>query len=288
MIDLHMHSIFSDGTQTPEDLVKEALRQNLSAVALTDHDTVKGVPRFLKAGKAAGIRALAGVEVSTSYSPGEMHVLGYCIDHRDAFFATQLEWIRRARQSRNEEILHKLHGLGMHLNWEEIRSFAGDQVIGRPHFAQAMVARGYVRNTKEAFSRWLARGCPAYARRRTVSPEEALEIIRDAGGVPVLAHPFTLNANRVELRRVIHDLKDMGLGGIEAYYPQHGADQTREYLKLAGDFGLVPTGGTDFHGAMTPDLTMGRGFGSLRVPDDIVDRLLAQKMRACRPPPTEH
>ncbi len=277
MIDLHMHSIFSDGTFTPEDLIKEALRQKLTAVALTDHDTVNGIQRFLKAGKAAGIRALAGVEVSTSYSPGEMHILGYCINCHDAFFASQLRWIRTARQTRNEEILHKLHKLGMHLSWDEVRSFAGDQVIGRPHFAQAMVARGYARNSKEAFSRWLSRGRPAYARRRTVSPEEALEIIVEAGGVPVLAHPFTLDVNREELRRLIKELKDVGLAGIETYYPQHSADQTREYLKLAGDFGLVPTGGTDFHGAMTPDLTMGRGFGSLRVPDDIVDRLLARK-----------
>ncbi len=277
MIDLHMHSIFSDGTQTPEELIDEAVRADVSAVALTDHDTVKGLPRFLAAAERNGIAGVTGVEVSTSYAPGEMHVLGYMINFKDRMFASQLEWIRNARHARNEEILHKLHRLGMHLGWDEVRSFAGDHVIGRPHFALAMVARGYVTSTKEAFSRWLARGCPAYARRRTVSPQEALEVIRDADGLPVLAHPFTLNANRLELRRVIKELKDFGLEGIEVYYPQHNADRTREYLKLAADFDLVPTGGTDYHGAMTPDLKMGRGFGSLRVPDDIVDRLLARK-----------
>lgn len=272
-----MHSLFSDGTHEPEDLIKEALRQKLTAVALTDHDTVKGMRRFLRAAKLAGIRALTGVEVSTSYAPGEMHILGYCIDYKDAFFESQLEWIRTARQSRNEAILHKLHKLGMHLSWDEVRSFAGDQVIGRPHFAQAMLARGYVLSTKEAFGRWLSRGCPAYARRRTVSQKDALEVIRDAGGVPVLAHPFTLNTTRSAMRKIIKELKEYGLEGIEVYYPQHNADRTREYLKLADDFGLVPTGGTDFHGDRTPDLILGRGFGSLRVPDDIVDRLLARK-----------
>ncbi len=277
MIDLHMHSLFSDGTHTPEELIEYAGQAELTAVALTDHDTVRGISRFLSAAKNHAITAIAGVEVSASYAPGEMHVLGYMVEYKDTFFESQLEWIRSARNARNEEVLHKLHKHSMPLRWEEIRACAGEGVIGRPHFARAMVERGYVRNTKEAFSQWLARGCPAYARRRTVSPAEALEIIRDAGGLPVLAHPFTLNANRPDMRRLIGNLKDDGLKGIEVYYPKHTAEQTREYLKLASDFDLVPTGGTDFHGGLTPDLKMGHGFGSLRVPDDIVDRLRARK-----------
>lgn len=277
MIDLHMHSIYSDGTHTPEELIEHAAQAELSAVALTDHDTVRGISRFLAAAEKHSVTAIAGVEVSTSYAPGEMHVLGYMVEFKDTFFESQLEWIRSARNARNEEILHKLHKHGMPLRWEEVRAHAGDQVIGRPHFARAMVERGYARNTKEAFSRWLARGCPAYARRRTVTPAEALEIIRDAGGLPVLAHPFTLNANRLDMRHIIGNLKDDGLEGLEVYYPQHTAEQTRDYLKMASDYDLVPTGGTDFHGGLTPDLKMGRGFGALRVPDDIVDRLRARK-----------
>lgn len=272
-----MHSVFSDGTHTPEELIELAAEQDLKAVALTDHDTVKGAERYLKAAKDKGIQGIAGVEVSTSWTAGEMHILGYFLEYKDPFFASQLEWIRTARHARNEEILHKLHKMGMHLSWSEIKKVAGDDVVGRPHFARAMMARGYVKNAKEAFTRYLAKGCPAYAPRRTLSAEEALEVILGANGVPVLAHPFTLDLNRLSLRELVEELVGMGLGGIETYYPAHDRDQTREFLHLTKDFNLVPTGGTDFHGAHTPDLQMGRGFGSLRVPDDVVERLYAKR-----------
>jgi 3',5'-nucleoside bisphosphate phosphatase len=277
VIDLHMHSMFSDGTEPPETLIDLAVKEGLTAVAITDHDTVKGVPRFQKAAQQHGITGIAGVEVSTSSVSGEMHMLGYFMNHRDTMLAAQLDWIRSARQARNEEILHKLHKLGMHLNWREIRSFAMDDVIGRPHFARAMVARGYCNNTKEAFSRFLSRGCPGYAPRRTLTAEEALEIIRGAGGVPVLAHPFTLRLNLLQMEDLLAELRRMGLEGIETYYTQHTPDQVRTYLGLAEQFDLVPTGGTDYHGAATPDLRLGVGFGSLRVPDEVVDRLHARR-----------
>ncbi len=273
MIDLHMHSRFSDGTDTPEELIALAVEQGATAVALTDHDTVHGIGRFLAAAKEQGVRAISGVEVSTSSASNEMHMLGYCLAHEDAVLARQLDWIRSAREARNEEILHKLHKLGMHMSWQEVCRHAGDQVIGRPHFARAMVARGYVGSTKEAFSRYLARGCPAYARRRILTAQEAIEIIRGAGGVPVLAHPFVLQVNQLELSDLVKALRDMGLEGIEAYYPQHTADQTRYYVQLAKEYDLIPTGGSDYHGRATPDLRIGRGYGDLRVPNDIPDRL---------------
>lgn len=276
MIDLHMHSRFSDGTDTPEELIALAAEQGATTVALTDHDTVHGIGRFMSAAQKEGIRAISGVEVSASSSSNEMHILGYFLAHEDAVLARQLDWIRSARESRNEEILHKLHKLGMHMSRQEVCRHAGDQVIGRPHFARAMVARGYVNSTKEAFSRYLARGCPAYARRRSLTVQEAIEIISGAGGVAVLAHPFVLHANQLELADLVEALRDLGLEGIEAYYPQHTAEQTRFYVQLAKDYDLVPTGGSDFHGQQTPDLRIGKGFGDLRVPDDIPDRLAAR------------
>lgn len=268
-----MHSIFSDGSEKPEDLIDLALQNGVSAVALTDHDTVKGIARFKRAARGKELEAIAGVEVSTSSASAEMHLLGYFMNHLDSVLATQLDWIRSARQARNEEILHKLHKMGMPLHWREIRAHAGDDVIGRPHFARAMVERGYCGSTKEAFSRYLSRGCPAYARRRTLTAEEAIEIIRGAGGVAVLAHPFTLGLNYLDLSTLMAEMRDIGMDGIEVYYPHHTSEQTREYLKIADEHDLVPTGGTDYHGSHTPDRTIGTGFGSLHVPDNIVDRL---------------
>lgn len=277
MIDLHCHSNFSDGTDSPEELVMKAVESGVTGLALTDHDTVAGVPRFLAAAQEQGLIAVGGVEVSTTFSQGDLHMLGYFINHKDPLLAEQLAWVRSGRRARNEEILHKLHKLGMHLTWREITGHAKDAVIGRPHFAQAMVNRGYVRNTKEAFKRYLARGAPAYAARRTLTAQDAIEIITGSGGVPVLAHPFTLEFTRRELRNVLLELKQMGLAGLEVYYPQHNPEHTVFYAQLARDLNLVPTGGSDFHGGRSPDLRLGRGFGSLKVPADTIDRLASIK-----------
>lgn len=269
-----MHSVFSDGTNTPEELIEKAVTAQLSAVALTDHDTVKGVDCFLRAATTQGVQGISGVEVSTSYyGAGAMHLLGYFVNHLDPLFLEQLKQIRATRQSRNEEILRNLHKSGMMLSMQEVASFAGDDVIGRPHFAQALVARGYARNTKEAFKHFLARGAAAYARRRTLTAEESLHLIRNAGGLPVLAHPITLEATPGQLRELVAELKDRGLAGLEVYHSQHSPARVRDYLKLAQDFDLVPTGGSDYHGARSPDIRIGCGFGTLRVPDHTVDRL---------------
>ncbi len=273
MIDLHCHSCFSDGTDTPEELVAQAIQSGVKGLALTDHDTVAGVPRFAEAAAPHGITAVAGVEISTAFRHGDLHMLGYFVDHQDSQLAEKLEWIRSGRRARNDEIFHKLHQLGMPLTWPEIAGHTEDRVIGRPHFAQAMVARGYVHNTKEAFTRYLARGGSAYAARRTLAAEDALAIICDAGGVPVLAHPVTLPFTRRELRDALIELKRMGLAGLEVYYPQHNPEHTRFYAQLARELDLIPTGGSDYHGTRTPDLQLGRGFGTLKVPANTIDRL---------------
>ncbi len=277
MIDLHAHSLFSDGTYTPEELVEAAVKAKLAAVALTDHDTVAGIPRFLEAAAAVNLRAVPGVELSTSHQPGELHMLGYFIDHADRLLNEQLAWVRRGRRARNEEIMSKLHKLGLHIGWDEVQSYAGDEVVGRPHFAQAMVARGYATSSRDAFDRFLARGKSAYAQRRTLSPHEAIEMIRSAGGVPVLAHPFTLQMKPGPLRLFLGELRDLGLEGVEIYYSDHDSARQREYLKFAKEFDLVASGGSDFHGAVSPKIKLGRGFGSLRVPDEVVDQLYARK-----------
>jgi 3',5'-nucleoside bisphosphate phosphatase len=275
MIDLHVHSTFSDGSCTPEELIGEAARIGLSAIALTDHDTTDGVPRFTAAAVSASIQAIAGVEISADVKSGTMHMLGYLIDPANRTLIDRLKWLREGREERNAEILDKLNKLGFRLTWEEVAAFAGEDVVGRPHFAQALLARNIVKDKDEAFDKYLGKGKPAYAERRRMTPIHSIELIRAAGGVPVLAHPFTLNLSTEALKKQIAELRDFGLGGIEVFYSEHTPQMTSQYLNLAREFGLVATGGSDFHGAMNPDIQLGSGFGSLQVPDEVVAQLFA-------------
>ena len=269
MIDLHMHSMFSDGTFTPEELVAEGVRQGVKAMALTDHDTTAGVPRFLAAAQAAGMKAFSGVEVSAEVDSGTLHVLGYGIQPDHPGLVEHLAWIRKGREERNLEILRKLNELGMTLTYEEVTAYAGADVVARPHFAQAMIAKGYVGNKREAFDRFLARGKPAYAERCRLDASDTFAVIRQAGGLPVLAHPFSLKLSGEPLRLKVEEFKRDGLGGIEVYYPEHTTERLRAYLRLASEFDLVATGGSDFHGAVSPGVEIGRGSGHLHVPDSV-------------------
>lgn len=274
MIDLHMHSTFSDGTCTPEELVAIGAKLGLRGMALTDHDTTDGVPRFLEAARAAGLRALTGVEVSADPPSGTMHVLGYGVAPDHSRLIEHLKWIREGRDARNREILHKLNQLGIRITMADVRKFATEEVVARPHFAQALIEKGHARDKKDAFNRYLGRGKPGYAERRRLTPEAVMALIRDAGGVPVLAHPFSLGLEKGDLKKLLIRLKDAGLAGIECYYPEHTAEMRKTYLKLSREIGLVATGGSDFHGAAGYS-RMGEGHGSLDVPDDVFDRVEA-------------
>jgi predicted metal-dependent phosphoesterase TrpH len=278
MIDLHSHSIFSDGSLTPEELIEQACAAGLSAVALTDHDTTAGLPRFLKAAEGRKVRAIAGVEISADFSPGTMHMLGYFIRPDDLPFEERLVWIREGREKRNAEILEKLNALGFKIAWEEVAQHAGADVVGRPHFAQVLLDRGIVKTKDEAFDRYLGKGKPAYAERRRFSTEDSIALIRAAGGVAVLAHPFTLGLDDAGLRALVGRLAGQGLGGIEVYYSEHSSGLQQAYSRLADEFGLVATGGSDFHGALAPDIKLGSGFGGLRVPDEVVEKLEARRL----------
>ncbi len=272
MIDLHMHSIFSDGTCTPEELVSLAVEGGLKGIALTDHDTTGGVSRFLAAARTAGIRALSGVEVSAEPPSGTLHVLGYGVDVGNASFVEQLKWIREGREARNQEILFKLNQLGFVITMDEVRQHASEEVVARPHFAAVLIEKGYAKDKKDAFQRYLGRGKAAYCERRRLSPESAMEMLRSAGGVPVVAHPFSLGLGKEELRKLLARLKASGLMGLECYYPEHSEEMNRAYLKLAHELDLIPTGGSDFHGAAGHS-RMGVGFGELDVPDDVFDQV---------------
>lgn len=270
-----MHSYFSDGTKAPEELVTEGVDAGVTAMALTDHDNVRGLKRFLAAAELAGMRAITGVEVSADVEKGALHMLGYGVRHEDVALIRALDWILEGRDARNIEILRKLNKAGIKMTMEDVRACAGSDVVGRPHFAAALIKKGYVRNKREAFSRYLARGRIAYAERRRMSGEDTCAIIRAAGGFPSIAHPFSLELDRNGLRDFCVRLKDHGLMGLEVYYPEHTPGMMREYLKICDEVGLIATGGSDYHGAATPDLHIGRGFGGLKVPDEVFSRIQA-------------
>jgi predicted metal-dependent phosphoesterase TrpH len=279
MIDLHLHSTHSDGSLTPAQLAERGAAIGLSGMALTDHDSLGGVRTFLDACGRQGMRAVSGVEISANVEKGTLHMLGYCVDLSNDRLLSALRRIRGGRSDRNQKILRKLNGLGLDVTWEAVQAFAGQDVVGRPHFAQALVAGGHVPSIKEAFNLYLAKGKPAYADRFRLSARESIGVIAGAGGVPVLAHPCTLGLGASALQTLILELKRMGLQGIEAHYSEHTPAQTDQYLRLAREADLIVTGGTDFHGEINPDVKLGVGFGSLRVPDELMDALCARAGR---------
>jgi predicted metal-dependent phosphoesterase TrpH len=274
MIDLHVHSTFSDGTLTPAELLAEAEAAGLTALALTDHDTVSGLPEFQAAAEPSPVRAVPGVEISAEHSGGAMHILGYFMDPDHPGLQAELHRIQAGRDARNRQMLEKINRLGYELSFDEVSARAGQEIIGRPHFADALIERGVFKNRKEAFRTLLARGARGYVTRYHPTPAECIRLIRAAGGAAVLAHPVTLRLSRGKLRTLVSSLKTVGLAGMEVYYPEHNAGQLRVFEQVARQLRLVRTGGSDYHGAGTPDLKIGRGFGALNVPDRTVEKLL--------------
>ena len=277
MIDLHMHSTCSDGTFGPSELVRQVKAAGVTHMALTDHDTVAGLAEAREEAARQGVAFLGGLEISAELQPGTMHILGYGFDEGSAHLLERLEYVRRARRERNPKIIANLNGLGFEIRLEEVAAKAGGEVLGRPHFAQVMLDKGYVESTQEAFDKYLAKGKPAYMDKERLSPGESVNVIRSAGGVAVLAHPLQLKARSdEELEALIGGLVDAGLQGMECYYRNHTPEVTRNFLLLAKRFGLIPTGGSDFHGASRPHIHLGTGEGNLKVPMECWDSLVSR------------
>ena len=277
MIDLHMHSTCSDGTFSPSELVRQVKAAGVTHMALTDHDTVAGLAEAREEAARQGVAFLGGLEISAELQPGTMHILGYGFDEGSAHLLERLEYVRRARRERNPKIIANLNGLGFEIRLEEVAAKAGGEVLGRPHFAQVMLDKGYVESTQEAFDKYLAKGKPAYMDKERLSPGESVSVIRSAGGVAVLAHPLQLKARSdEELEALIGGLVNAGLQGMECYYRNHTPEVTRNFLLLAKRFGLIPTGGSDFHGASRPHIHLGTGEGNLKVPMECWDSLVSR------------
>ncbi|HUV04230.1 MAG TPA: PHP domain-containing protein [Armatimonadota bacterium] len=265
--DLHVHTTASDGTLTPREVVREAVRAGLAAVGIADHDTVDGVAPGLEAGRSAGLIVVPAVEINTDFGKGEIHILGYYIDHESAALKNRLESLRAGRLERAERIVGCLNDLGLKVSMDRVKEIADNAPIGRPHIARAITEAGYAPTISAAFGKYLVRGAPAYIPRYKLTPFEAMEIIHDAGGVAVLAHPG-LNSHD----ELIPKLVDAGLQGIEVYHCDHSPAQAAHYMEIARRYDLIPTGGSDSHG---PNNIKTVAIGSVRVDIAIAHRLRA-------------
>lgn len=269
-IDLHTHSTASDGLLSPAQLVALAIEGGLQALALTDHDTVAGIPEASAAASAAALRFIPGVELSTQVEAGEVHMLGYFIDPADAVLRDALTQFRIAREGRAETMVERLSAAGAPITLARVHDFASGGSIGRPHVARALIEAGHATSLNEAFERWLVRDRPGYVERFRLTPPEAIHLIRAARGVPVLAHPHSVD----DLPDLLPKLLAAGLAGMECYYGDYDEPRKREYLALAARYGLVPTGGTDYHGGSGAHR---RPLGSVQIPPQCVDDLAARR-----------
>ena len=272
-IDLHLHTTHSDGSFSTRDVMAFAKQAGLTALAITDHDIVEGIAEATAIGAELGIEVVPGVEISSRLGESELHILGYFLNWTDPLLAQRLSTLRDSRHTRNPKIVQRLNELGIPMTYEEVRALAGTESVGRPHIARLLMEKKFVTSAKEAFDRYLANGRPAFVDRELPEPAEAVRWIREAGGVPVLAHPTWVRTSADGLRTLVRELKVAGLGGIEVHYSTHTPSQTTEYLELAKQCDLLVTGGSDFHGVTKPDIEVGIGRGQLKVSEKLLDPL---------------
>ena len=282
-IDLHAHTTASDGSLSPADLVREAAGLGLNALAVTDHDTVAGLPEAIQAASEAGLDLVPGVELSVEDDGGRFHLLGYLFDPGQEELQNTLVTIRESRARRNVQMAEKMAALGLPVTLDDVRSEAGEDadVIARPHFAQALMKKGVVGSVKEAFDRFLATGKPLYMPKQVLTPADAISLIHRAGGLAVMAHPGLVPLNDAALAARIESLaRDAGMDGIEAYYSQHSPAQTERFVTLAARLGLAVTGGSDFHGTPKPHVPLGVVSGGEPAPERLLIDLRARQERS--------
>ena len=272
-IDLHTHTHFSDGSVSPTALVEIAHQQGVNILAITDHDTTEGLPEAMEAAHHLPIEIIPGIELSTEFQGRETHMLGYFIDLADPQFQARLEQLRATRVDRLHHILDRLHTLKMEISLDEVEHVAGGGTMGRPHIAQLLIEKGYVKGMKEAFDRFLGVRGAAYVRRVVPEAAEIMMWITEAGGIPILAHPYWEGLGTDKTTDSCRALVEQGLRGLEVFYGTFSARQISINLNLARKFDLLMTGGSDFHGTFKPEILVGTGRGSLRVPPKLVDHL---------------
>lgn len=274
-IDLHTHSNASDGTFTPEEVVKLAKEAGLTTFALTDHDTVKGVEQAIREAKhLGGITVIPGTELSCYEGDREIHIVGLFVNHKDPEFLKALDDLEQARELRNEQMVQKFIDGGIPLTIDELKHGNPGSVITRAHFARVLVEKHVCRDKNEAFEKYLGIGCPFYLPKPKVSPEYVIDLINKAGGTAILAHPYSYKLSKHQVEALLDKLIPAGLAGMECYYSTYDAGQTSELRSMALSRNLLVSGGSDFHGANKPDISIGIGWGNLRVPQVLLDRII--------------
>ncbi len=253
-IDFHSHTTASDGTFTPTEIIKEAVHKQLEYYAITDHDTLDGVKQIKEIPE--GMVFVTGVEISAEYQK-ILHILGYGFDLENKNLNAKLDELQTYRKKRNKNMLIKMENLGFHITMEELIEEAGSDLVGRPHFANLMLRKGYVESYQEAFDRYLKKGASLYLNKKRLDPEEAIKLIHEAGGIAVMAHPYQTKKEGKELEALVKQLKKYGLDGIEVYYSQHTPEMIEEYNHYAQKYELIKTAGSDFHGTNKPHISLG-------------------------------
>lgn len=272
-VDLHSHSTASDGSDRPAELVAKAIDIGLTALALTDHDTLEGIDEARRAADT-NLELVPGTELSLEYDDGGMHLVVLWLEPGQGPLQDRLAGLQEGRDDRNRKILGILADHAMEVTLEELAEEAGRGSVGRPHIAAVMAAKGYVPDIRTAFDEWLGNRGPAYVGRPRLNPEEGIALARQSGGVPILSHPHTLGIHRAEdMSRMLHRLKDAGLVGLESIYATYRRHEREGYSDLARRFGLIPSGGSDYHGTYKAGLDLGSGYGDLVVPESVLEEL---------------
>lgn len=272
LIDLHTHSIMSDGSMTPAEVVREAKKAGLAAIALSDHDTVDGVREAVAEGEKIGVEVIPAIEFSV-ISKTETHILGYFIDIDSPLLSDALKSIIDTRRERNEITCRKLNELGFDVTMEEALALAPNGFIGRAHFARLLMDKGYTSSVKEGFDLYLENGKYAYCGKQSMTDEEAVRLIKNCGGLAFVAHLHLTKLGDGELLEFLARLKAAGLDGVEGYYTEYTPEMQEKYQAMASRLGLMLSGGTDFHAAMKPHISIGKGLGNLKIPYSLVEKM---------------
>jgi len=276
MIDLHAHTSASDGTYSPNELVTLAKSEGIEAIAITDHDTIEGVPEALEAGEKIGLEVIPGVEISIDHQPGSMHVLGLFLDIKNKKLIEYLTVLQASRSSRNPKIIEKLNELGLAISMEDVQKISGGGQVGRPHIAAALLKDGYVSSNQQAFDKYLKKGAIAYFERSRLTREETVDMIHGAGGLVILAHPNTLGVNGSSFSYLMSELKEVGFDGLEVFYNSHSQTDEDRLMKIVDKNGFIISGGTDFHGQNKPSIKLGVGYGNMAIPYEVLQEMKRQ------------
>lgn len=272
IIDLHTHSRCSDGSMTPCELVRHAKEQGLTAIALSDHDGIDGVKEAVAEGERCGVEVIPAIELSVQ-SETETHILGYFIDVDSEAIGEAMKKIREVRTLRSEDNCQRLNELGFPVTMEEVREVAGGEIVCRAHFARLLFDKGLVGSVKEAFDKYLGNGRPAYSGRQAITDKEAIDLIHRAGGIAFVAHPHLIRLSDEALFEYLKELKAAGLDGLEGYYTEYTDEMAEKFRAMAKALDLQISGGTDFHAAMKPHISIGRGLGNMEVPYSVLENL---------------